>query len=282
MHPNSPLPVNDSRTPSWAEPSSPSCVADPDVVDTVVRGRGLGRHASTSTLGTSISSFFSKDDDHEEDPYQRFNMSNIEDIHQLEVLAAVGQGPMRFGPVCHSTSVQEDLMKCQNALAMERYIKLQLACEHEGLDKRYTDKQIFRVASYKEFRVSHALRLLKRMNVRFLNTTVRQLEDQLRTRTLFPLPQLQSDTISSFFYMRPSRYSPNVTPTPTIIANLIYVMDTLWERHRDYNHKIGFIANMNDWTMQHFAVDYCFQFMQALQGRTAPVNVDLVSCINAT
>ena len=261
MRPVSPpsLPENDS---SWAkpQPSSPSCVA------------AVGGHGSPSNLGASFSRPFSKND-------QFHFLSNVDGIHQLEVLAAVGEGPMRFGPVCRSTSVQEDLMKC-SVPAMESYIKLKLAIDNEGIDlqQRFTDEQIFRVAQYKDFHVGKSLRLLKRMDPRFMNTTARQLEDQLRTQTLFPLPCVRSDSIDSFFYMRPARYNPNITPTPTIIANLIYVMDTLYERHRDYSkHKIGFIANMNDWTMQHFAVDYCFQFMQALQGRTAPLNVDLVS-----
>ena len=184
---------------------------------------------------------------------------------------------MRFGPVSRSTSIQEDLMKC-NASAMDNYMKVKLACENEGLVHRFSEEQIFRVASYKKFSITKTLRLLKKIDTRFMNTTVRQLEDQLRTQTLFPLPCVRSENIDSFFYMRPARYDPNETSTSTIIANLIYVMDSLYERHRDYeNHKIGFIANMSDWTMRHFSVDYCFQFMQALQGRTAPVNVDLVS-----
>lgn len=261
MRPSSPLSLPDNGR-AWAEsqPSSPSCVA----------AVGVG-HASSSTLGTSsFSSSFSKED-------QFHLLTNIDGIHQLEVLAAVGEGPMRFGPVCRSTSVQEDLMKC-NVPSMESYIKLKLAVDNEGIDQRFTDEQIFRVAQYKNFHVGKSLRLLKRMDPRFMNTTARQLEDQLRTQTLFPLPCVHSNAIDSFFYMRPARYNPNVTPTQTIIANLVYVMDSLYERNRDYTkHKIGFIANMNDWTMQHFAVDYCFQFMQALQGRTAPLNVDLVS-----
>jgi hypothetical protein len=37
---------------------------------------------------------------------------------------------------------------------------------------------------------------------------------------------------------------------------------------------------MKDWTMQHFSVDYCWQFMQALQGRAAPLNVDMFLIVN--
>ena len=49
------------------------------------------------------------------------------------------------------------------------------------------------------------------------------------------------------FYMRPSRYTPSVTPTKRIIDNLAYVMHTMLSRssHAD-THGIGFLANMDD------------------------------------
>lgn len=209
---------------------------------------------SASTL--SIISFASEIDD-------RFLMSNVDVINQLELLASFGEGPIRFGPISRQATVRESLAHCKIPAVTERFIRLKLACENAGLDEHYSDEQIFRVASYKDFSVNKSLFLLKRMDPKYLQTTARQIEDQLRTQTLFPLPRLlRSDRINSFFYMRPSRYDPKVTPTRTIIANLIYVMDSLWERTRDHTHKIGFIANMNNWTMHHFAVDYCFQFMQ--------------------
>ena len=80
--------------------------------------------------------------------------------------------------------------------------------------------------------------------------------------------------------MRPSRHCPANTPTSTVIANLVYVMDCLYERRRDYRQKIGFIANMDGWTMKHFSEDYCWQFMQVLQGHMAPGNVDLFLIVN--
>jgi len=91
-------------------------------------------------------------------------------------------------------------------------------------------------------------------------------------------------TIKSFFYMKPSRFTPRETPTSGIIANLLYVMDSL-DRFTDpnasrSNHKIGFIANMNDWTMKNFPVDYCLQFMEALQGKMGPIKVDLFLIVN--
>ena len=120
-----------------------------------------------------------------------------------------------------------------------------------------------------------------------MQTTVQQLEAQLNTQTLFPLPTglaSKDGAVDSFFYMKPARYRPSKTPTSTITANLVYAMDTLAERHAyDFfntstaqtQHGIGFIANMRDWSMREFAVDYCQAFMQALQGIYTPVQAAL-------
>jgi hypothetical protein len=64
-----------------------------------------------------------------------------------------------------------------------------------------------------------------------------------------------------------------------VIANLLYVMDNLDQGCGDgKNGKMGFIANMNDWTTDNF--DYCLQFMEALQGYKGPVKVDLFLIVN--
>ena len=207
-------------------------------------------------------------------------MTSADKIKQLEIYASLGKGPVGFGPVSRSLTIQQSLKACDNTAAME-FVLLRVKCESAKLSKKFTNEQIFQVAAYKDFSVNKALKLLKNMDPRFINTTIRQIQDQLRTHTLFPLQQIRSKHADSFFYMRPSRFFPEDMPTPTIIANLIYVMDSLYERYRDYtNHKIGFIANMNDWTMNNFCVDYCFAFMMALQGRSAPVNVDLFLIVN--
>eukprot|EP00977_Amphora_coffeiformis_P005748 scaffold1221_cov207-Amphora_coffeaeformis.AAC.7 len=207
-------------------------------------------------------------------------MQNASSIYELELFASLGEGPMSFGPVCRGKTIQEELRHC-NSAQVEKIIQLKLACETAGLDQKFTDEQIYRVATYKGFSVGKSVRLLKNMDPRFINTTCRQLKDQLETQTLFPLPSLCGvNDIDDFFYMRPSRHCPASTPTSTVIANLVYVMDCLYERRRNYQHKIGFIANMNDWTMAHFSVDYCWQFMQVLQGHTAPGNVDLFLIVN--
>lgn len=249
--------------------------------DPSMRFDQLTTKPSTAMSGphTSGSTFLMSSIGTEACPLSSYN--TLDDMHQVETRNAVGDGPMRFGPVCRPATVQEDLLKCHVA-SMEGFMRLKQSCQNNGLNRLFTEEQIFRVAAYKDFSVGKAFRLLKKMDPRFMNTKVQQIEDQLRTQTLFPLPpEVRAPKVDSFFYMRPCRYHPGTTPTSTIIANLIYVMDTIYQRHYDYeNHRIGFIANMNDWTMEHFAVDYCFQFMQSLQGRMAPVNVDMFLIVN--
>jgi hypothetical protein len=42
---------------------------------------------------------------------------------------------------------------------------------------------------------------------------------------------------------------------------------------------IAFLAYMNDWTLSHFCVDYCYQFMMMLQG-SVPGRVRLFLIVN--
>lgn len=74
--------------------------------------------------------------------------------------------------------------------------------------------------------------------------------------------------------MRPSRYFPKKTSTKKIIDNLAYCMSTMVEKENACSEGIGFLANMNDWKMQNFSVNYCYQFMMMLQGKV-PARVRL-------
>jgi hypothetical protein len=82
------------------------------------------------------------------------------------------------------------------------------------------------------------------------------------------------------FYMRPSRYFPKTTSTKAVIDNLCYVMNTMLEREHAQQEGIGFIACMDNWKMANFEVNYCYQFMMALQGYMVPVKVQLFMIVN--
>eukprot|EP00977_Amphora_coffeiformis_P018397 scaffold6439_cov167-Amphora_coffeaeformis.AAC.13 len=194
----------------------------------------------------------------------------------------------RFGPVRRPLDVKQRLLA--SPADLEAFILLIFQMEVAHLDTVFSQEQILRVAMFHKFDVDKCFRLLKHMDIKFWNISAEQLEAQLLTHTLFPLPKKltsKDSKIKSFFYMKPSRFSPTDTPTSAIIANLLYVMDSM-DRFTDPSNTsknksrntIGFIANMNGWTMKNFTVEYCLQFMEALQGKKGPVQVDLFLIVN--
>jgi hypothetical protein len=132
------------------------------------------------------------------------------------------------------------------------------------------------------FQEDRAFKLMVKLlkNDRYLKLRVSSLNSQLQSKTLFPVPGLKTSDGHDMFYMRPSRYVPKETSTKTIIDNLVYVMNTMLEKEKNQKHGIGFIACMDDWKMKNFEVNYCYQFMMALQGAMVPVKVQLFLIVN--
>uniref|UniRef100_A0A7S3P7W7 CRAL-TRIO domain-containing protein n=1 Tax=Amphora coffeiformis TaxID=265554 RepID=A0A7S3P7W7_9STRA len=197
-----------------------------------------------------------------------------------DMLEILGEGPMRFGPVRPPLVVKDTLRKPSD---LEAYIHLKVAVEKNGLEEKFAENEIFRAALYHNFNVEKTIKLLKRMDPLYWNISVTQLERQLQTQTLFPLPRKltsKDKKIKSFFYMKPSRFVPSEMHTSSIIVNLLYVMDSLDRSEDGKRQKIGFIANMNEWTADNFTIDYCRLFMEALQGKRGPVHVDLFLIVN--
>jgi hypothetical protein len=202
---------------------------------------------------------------------------------QAELEAQLGEGPLRFGPVHKESPLRDQFLNNpRGAAGLSIFASL---CAHwsqasESKKKIYTDTQIFRILRFTKFNEHRALGLMKRTDPRRFNLSAFDQLDQLETKTLFPLPGLMSVGGSYCFYMRPCRYDPRHTRTSIIIDNLIYVMETYAHRDIELDTGIAFIANMNDWTMDNFATEYCFKFMQALQGRTFPAKVNLFLIVN--
>lgn len=200
-------------------------------------------------------------------------------ITKKQLISEVGKGPARFGGFENEISLAEQL----KSLPLDRvqdFAQLTIDCEEVGIQRKFTPSQILRVGKYTIFDRKQSISILKRMDPRNLNITAKELETQLLSKTLFPLPSLKANDAQDMFYMRPSRYVPGQTSVRAIIANLIYVMDTFYDQHRDSSRKMGFIANMNDWTMENFSISYCMHFMEALQGAVAPVSVGLFLIVN--
>ena len=138
---------------------------------------------------------------------------------------------------------------------------------------RLADEQYLHFVRAASYDVGAALTLLHDCNCRVIGLTCAGMETQLRTKTLFAVPGLQSREGFDVFYMRPSRYFPKQTKTSVVIDNLLYVMKALVERERSSTEGIAFMANMAGWEMTNFSMNYCLQFMKALQGENFPVEV---------
>lgn len=138
---------------------------------------------------------------------------------------------------------------------------------------RLADEQYLHFVRAASYDVGAALTLLHDCNRRVLGLNCVGMEPQLRTKTLFAVPGLQSREGFDVFYMRPSRYFPKQTKTSVVIDNLLYVMKALVERERSSTEGIAFMANMAGWEMTNFSMNYCLQFMKALQGENFPVEV---------
>lgn len=57
-------------------------------------------------------------------------------------------------------------------------------------------------------------------------------------------------------------------------------MNTMLEKEHAQLEGIGFIACMDGWKMQNFEINYCYQFMMALQGCMVPVKTQLFLIVN--
>ena len=204
----------------------------------------------------------------------------VKDEH-TEMAEVLGTGPMRFGPPQVPISTKESM---RHPSHLEAYIRLKVALEQNGLENNFTDSEVLRVARYHNFDVDRIVKLLKRMDPLYWNTSIFQMAPQLQTQTLFPLPnklKTKDKKIQSFFYMNWSRHVPSQTHTSAILANVLYVMDSMDRvESNGSRQKMGLIANVTDFTMDNFSNDFCKQFVDALQGKKGPVHVDLVLLVN--
>jgi len=193
----------------------------------------------------------------------------------------LGNGPLRFGPPrqpMDHTSQFYGMCKKE----VYAYASTKAAWEDwEKSNKRFfTDSEILRIVRFCNDNDEKSFYMLQKTDPRLLRVLARDIEQQLSSKTIFPVPQLKTKSGEDVFYMRPSRFFPKQTKTRSIICNLMYVMDTIYQRTYSYKNGMAFVANMNGWTMENFSADYCLQFMKGLQGQLGPVKVNLFLIVN--
>ncbi|KAL3936758.1 MAG: hypothetical protein SGBAC_007995 [Bacillariaceae sp.] len=153
----------------------------------------------------------------------------------------------------------------------------------EDSTRSISDDIIFRFACFHDFEYWEAFVGLQEYdaNRRLHLRMDGELLTQFQTKTIFPLPGLKTkDYRCNVFYMRPSRYIPAEMSTSNVVDNLCFVLNDLSQTKEECQNGVAFIANMKGWTMKNFSHDYCFQFMQALQGKQVPTKVELFLIVN--
>ena len=192
-------------------------------------------------------------------------------------------GPQRFAPAVGERTIEEQIASLSST-EKECFDTLKSKWNEKYPDQPFTDAMILRFArcspGMEKFNEKAAWKVMKKFDRRYLHLKAAGMEDQLLSKTLFPVPNLQSKDGHDIFYMRPSRYFPKQTTTTEIIDNLAYCMSTMMElSEKSCTEGIGFLAYMNDWKMTNFSVDYCYQFMMMLQGRI-PTRVRMFLIVN--
>jgi len=209
---------------------------------------------------------------------------NPENEDQVDPMRkGLGDGPMRFHPISERTlSAQIDtLAKDERACFDELKARWN---KKQNRGHEYSDKLILRFArcspGLKKFNADASFKVMESFDPRYLSLTADSLESQLRSQTLFVLPEVQSIDGHDVFYMKPARYFPKKTSTAQIIDNLVYCMQTMAEtKEKSDAEGIAFLANMDDWSFTNFSISYCHEFMMVLQGRI-PLRVRMFLIVN--
>jgi len=199
-------------------------------------------------------------------------------------MTATTTGPQRFAPSKDERTIQEQIRRLSTE-EKECFDNLKKKWATKFPDTELSDEMVLRFGycspGSKKFNEAASWKVMKNFDQRFLKLNATTLEDQLMSKTLFPIPGLKTkEGNHDVFYMRPSRYFPSKTSTKDIIDNLGYCMMSM-QAGNEKNSKegIGFVANMDDWKMTNFSFDYCLQFMNMLQGKI-PVRVRMFLIVN--
>jgi hypothetical protein len=197
----------------------------------------------------------------------------------------VGEGAMRFsGRGERSFEDQVAEMNNTNKRILKRLLQRWEDSRAKKRSHALSKEWILRFARVTAkrdiFRESHAWAAMRNLKKRYVSLSAHSLEEQLLSKTLFPVPGLKTMDGYEMFYMKPARYFPKETRTRAIIENLNYVINTMLEREHPCTHGIGFVANMDDWGWTNFEVKYCLQFMLTLQSFNVPVRVELFLIVN--
>jgi hypothetical protein len=206
---------------------------------------------------------------------QAFSLTSHDEL--VEMREVLSEGPMRFAPALPERSIEEQLLslsdkerECFEALSDAWDARYPLEGLSDELVLRYArnspgTERFDKKSAWKGMALLHKHASV----VKQLSLTVANMEEQIMTKTLFPLPGLKTKDNNDVFYMRPARYSPEVTATHVVIDNLAYCMNSMVEKESACTDGIAFIANMDGWTLQHYGTDYCLKVSEGSELQNA-------------
>ena len=209
---------------------------------------------------------------------QGISLTSSEDL--AKVSRFLGDGPAQFAPRKPERDIQEQLdalkdqeRKCVDALIDKWDAKYPGEPLPDSLVLRYArnspgNEPFNKKASWQTMKAMHGSDVVQS----YLSLGATKMSKQLETKTLFPLsPELKTLAGHEVLYMKPARYCPSETPSRTIINNLAYCMNSMYEKEEACSKGICFMANMNDWTMKHFGTVYCMKVSCQFESqRTSP------------
>eukprot|EP00934_Nitzschia_sp_Nitz4_P000112 Nitzschia sp. Nitz4//scaffold127_size64804//61735//62757//NITZ4_006190-RA/size64804-processed-gene-0.33-mRNA-1//-1//CDS//3329534792//112//frame0 len=201
---------------------------------------------------------------------------------QTELQAKLGDGPMRFGPVCQGSALASDAEASglsDDEIFQFATIKMAWSAEGGGRKKKYSSANIFRVAKYCNYDEEKSMRLLSKSKPEYFNLSTFDLQEELLSRTVFPCPGLKTREGHNVFYMRASRFFPLTMSAEKAINTLIFVMNHIL--CRDSTSGLGFILNMDGWGSHNYNDEFYRQILQVIQGKVFPAEVSSFLVVNA-
>lgn len=165
-------------------------------------------------------------------------------------LANLGEGPKRFALVGERTlekqmeDLTEEQRACINTLR-KKWAKVSPG--HEP----YDDAMLLRFSRNSpgktKFNPKTAIKTMKNFDRRYKELRVTDMERQLLTMTMFPVPGLVTkDGGHATLYIRASRFFPKRTPTSVMIKNVAYCMETVVEAEKECTEGIAIMINLDE------------------------------------
>jgi hypothetical protein len=203
---------------------------------------------------------------------------------QKELTRKLGAGPMRFGPVRQECSVQDEAeaqdLSWEDIKAFAAIkSRWDVDFKKQAKQKNYTNTQILRFAVCSDFNEDRTLELLYKTSPRHFQMTAFDLDLELRSQRIFPIPELKTREGKNVLYIRPSTFSPRTTSTDPVIDNLSYVMNSM--KIKDPCTGLTAIVNMDDWIPSDIKMKYFSHILGCLiQDHSFPTKVDQVLIVN--